>query len=98
MLLLHLLIEMPGCSLGYGKALPILITYHFADIYDLTHMMGIMGQLPVDRVNGEERLMADMDGLQQIFFFQGSERIQQAGPTLFPKLQQLFPPKTRTTE
>jgi hypothetical protein len=52
MLLLHQLIEMPGLPFWDGKALPILAPYHFSDIYDLPHMVGIMGQLPVDRVDG----------------------------------------------
>ena len=38
-----------------------LIADHLADIDDLADMMGIVGELPVDCIDREDRLMADRD-------------------------------------
>lgn len=90
MLLFHLLIELVRASLGYGQGLPVLAPDHFPDVYDLPYVMRIVGQLPIDRIDGQQGLMTDIDGAQQIVCRQAAEGIQEAGPALFPLLYQLL--------
>ena len=90
MLLFHLPIELVGAPLGYGQGLPVPAADHFSNIYDLSHVMGVMGQLPIDRIDGKQGLVADIDGTHQIVFREAAEGSEEAVPALFPLLYQLL--------
>ena len=66
-------IKLFGFPFGYGERCPLL-SQHFPDKNDLSDMIRIMGQLPVDGFQNRMALIADVDDFGQIVFLQGSER------------------------
>ena len=65
---LHLPVDCLGCAFGNGEALPFPVADHLADINDLADVVWIVGQLPVDGVDDDERLPADGDSLQPVSY------------------------------
>jgi hypothetical protein len=86
--LLHLLVELPGGAGGNGQAFPGCVPDHFADINDLADVMGVVCQLPVYGIDGHQGFVADRYRLQQVFFFEGPEGIEEAVPAFFPAIEQ----------
>lgn len=60
---LHGLVKLRRFPFWDGQADPVAALYHFSYIDDLSDMMGIMGHLPVDRIDGDHGFVPDMDGV-----------------------------------
>jgi hypothetical protein len=61
-LVFHPLVKVSGSAFWDGQALPFFVTDHFSDIDDLPDVMRVMGQLPVDGVDGDEWFVPDIYG------------------------------------
>ena len=51
---------------------------------NLSAVVGVMRDLPVDGLHHRVGLSADCDGAAQVPFGQGLKRAEQSGPSLFP--------------
>ena len=88
-LFLHFLVEGGGGAFWNGQAPPIVIPDHLADVDDLADMMRVMGELAVDGVDCEERLVPDRDRPEQIIFAERAKGFDQAAPAFLPHVEEL---------
>jgi hypothetical protein len=59
--------------------------------HDLTHVVGIVGQLPIDRFHHSVRFTTDGDRLLEILPADGRDRPDRQLPTRFPARQETLP-------
>src|SRR5690606_959659 len=73
-----------------GQTLPFASFHHSSHVYYLTNMIGIMGQLPVDRVDDRMFLVSDIYFCAEIFSVQRVQSIEQTFPSIPPFFDKLL--------
>src|SRR5689334_17638249 len=81
-----ILIIIGRTAFGDRQTFPSGTFHHPPYIGYLAHMIGVMGQLPVDGICYSKAFLTDGNAFEQIIFFQGCQCIQETFPSLFPDL------------
>jgi len=79
-----------GFALGNGQGFPLVSLNQFSKKNNLTYMIGIMSELPIDGFGNGMSLIADIDKLFQIIVCQWSYGFKKTTPALFPSIEQIF--------
>ena len=88
-LFLHPAVKLIRSATGYGEGLPVVTADDLSDVYDLSDMVGVVGQLAIDSIDGQQWFVAYVDGTQQVVCGQAAQGAQQAVPSLIPLFDQL---------
>ena len=72
-LFFHPAVKLIRSAPGYGEGLPVVTADDLSDVYDLSDMVGVVGQLAIDSIDGQQWFVAYVDGTQQVVCSQAAQ-------------------------